>query len=377
MESLLKSHTKKGVPFNDFSRIHNPLVSDLTNKFQDVLKSGSFVLGPDVETFESNLAAAEGCEFAVATNSGTSALELALRAIGVKRGDEVITTSFTFVATVFAILQIGAIPVLADVDLNSGLLSIDSARQLITSKTKALVLVTIHGRVENLTEYKNLCAENDLKFVIDAAQSHLGKIYEDGQVSFCDVAATSFYPGKNLGALGEGGAILTDSDEIMTQVKLMRDWGASEKYQHEIWGGNFRLDSIQAAFLNIKLKYLEDWTRQRLAVAEQYSQQLAPNIQMSKLSNGGSHVYHIFGIKISQRDKFCSFLKSKNIAFSFHYPTPVHKQTHYKDKVIVKSALGNCELLSKTTVSLPIFPGMENWEIEEVIQVVNIAVSLC
>jgi len=363
----------KGVPFNDLSRIHLPLLDEFKSEFVRLVENSHLVLGTEVALFENELAQAEGCKYAVGVNSGTTAIELALRAFDIGPGDEVITTAFTFVATCFAILQTGATPVLIDVDPLTGLMDPNGIERVITPKTKALVFVTLHGRVEGLDQIHKICQLHNLRFIIDAAQSHLGTFNGKSQVDFCDASTLSFYPGKNLGALGEGGAVLTNSLEIRKRISLMRDWGAEEKYNHIEWGGNFRLEPLQASFLRIKLRELKNWTKERQQIAKTYQEKLNPDILMKDIAEGGSHVYHIYSIQTPLREEICVFLSSHLIGYGFHYPKAIHQQAAYANRVLTPVPLTNCECLANTTLSIPIFPGQSPWEINRVIEVVNSA----
>ena len=361
----------EAVPFNDLSRIHLPLLEQFRSGLTRLVESSSLVLGLEVAQFEEELALAEDCKFAIGVNNGTSAIELALRALDIGEGDEVITTAFTFVATCFSILQTGAIPVLVDIDPLTGLLDPTGIERVITPKTKAVVFVTLHGRVENLEQIQAICKAHNLRFVIDAAQSHLGTLNGKSQSKYCDAAILSFYPGKNLGALGEGGAILTNSSEVKDRILLMRDWGAGEKYNHTVWGGNYRLESLQASFLRIKLRELGRWTNERQQIAHTYRQRLNPGLLMMPISEESSHVYHIFSIIVSNRTQFCDHLIQNKIGFGFHYPRAIHEQPAYASRILMPTPLPNAEFLAKTTVSLPIFPGQSDLEIDKVVQFAN------
>ena len=359
------------VPFNDLSRIHLPLLEQFSGGLTRLVESSSLVLGQEVAQFEEELALAEGCDFAIGVNNGTSAIELTLRALDIGDGDEVITTAFTFVATCFSILQTGAIPVLVDIDPLTGLLDPTRIEQALTAKTKAVVFVTLHGRVENLEQIQAICKAHNLSFVIDAAQSHLGTFNGRPQSEFCDAATLSFYPGKNLGALGEGGAILTNSVDVKDRLLLMRDWGAGEKYNHTVWGGNFRLESLQASFLRIKLRELKGWTQERQRIADIYHQRLNHDYLMKPIGQESSHVYHIFSVRVSNRTEFCDHLNQNQIGFGFHYPRAIHEQPAYAARILMPASLTNAEYLAKTTVSLPIFPGQSDLEIDKVVEYAN------
>jgi dTDP-4-amino-4,6-dideoxygalactose transaminase len=321
----------ESVPFNDLARIHRPLLEQFKDGLTHLVENSSLVLGQEVDKFEVELARAEGCKFAVGVNNGTSAIELALRALDVGENDEVITTAFTFVATCFAILQTGATPVLVDIDPLTGLLDPAGIERAITPKTKAVVYVTLHGRVENLEKIEAICKAFKLRFIIDAAQSHLGTFNEKNQSDFCDAATLSFYPGKNLGALGEGGAVLTNSQDVRDRVLQMRDWGAREKYNHTVWGGNFRLESLQASFLRTKLHRLRNWTLERQRIANMYYEELDSESLMKPIGQFSSHVYHIFSIVVNNRDEFCNHLSKNQIGFGFHYPRAIHEQPATRD----------------------------------------------
>jgi dTDP-4-amino-4,6-dideoxygalactose transaminase len=359
------------VPFNDLTRIHEPLLEEFKSELARLVRNSSLVLGEGVSLFEEELAHSEGSDYAIGVNNGTSAIELALRALGIGKGDEVITTAFTFVATCFSILQTGAIPVLVDIDPLTGLLNPMEIERAINPRTKALVLVTLHGRVEGLDQIQGICKAHDIRFVIDGAQSHLGTFNGKPQIEFCDAVTLSFYPGKNLGALGEGGAILTNSPKIHRKLLLMRDWGASEKYNHSEWGGNFRLEALQAAFLRIKLRELRKWTSERQRIASIYRQRINPKLLMNPTDRFGSHVYHIFSVHTQNREEFCEGLTQNKVDFSFHYPKAIHQQAAYLGQVLTPSELPNSEWLAKSTVSIPIFPGQTDLEVNRVVEVVN------
>ena len=358
------------VPFNDLGRIHRPLLPDFLESLTRHVNESSFVLGADVHNFEVSLAKLEGSRFAIGVNNGTNAIELALRALNIKPGDEVLIPAFTFVATAFAVSSLGATPVLVDVDSRTGLVDLSSAEKSISNKTRALLLVTIHGRVDNLVLYREFCNTYALKFIIDGAQSHLGTFDGVAQVNYCDVSTLSFYPGKNLGALGEGGAVLTNNEEIDHKVRLMRDWGAEIKYDHTSWGGNFRLESLQASFLRTKLSLLESWTKERQEIAKLFDASINTEHLMGSISPSGSHVFHIYSLSVSNRELAVKTLSEKKISFGFHYPKAIHENLAFKKLVLSRSDLSNAEVLARQTLSIPIFPKMTEDEMQRVIEAV-------
>jgi dTDP-4-amino-4,6-dideoxygalactose transaminase len=368
----LKSKNDKPVPFNDLTRIHLPLLPEFGESLIRLVSSSSLVLGEELKSFELELAKEEDSKFAIGVNNGTNAIELALRALGIGAGDEVLVPAFTFVATAFAVTQIGAIPVLVDVNENTGLLDINSARGAISNKTKALILVTIHGRTDSLIEYREFCEELKISFIIDGAQSHLSTFEGNKLINYCDISTLSFYPGKNLGALGEGGAILTNSEEIDSKLRLMRDWGAERKYDHSTWGGNFRLEPLQASFLRTKLRILQEWTDDRIRIANVYRGEMNSEILMDQVSKNGSHVYHIFALKVENRENVEQIFNDFKISYGFHYPRAIHQNKAYKDLTKTPVSLDNSEKLASQTISLPIFPNQTESEIERVINAVKL-----
>ena len=368
----LKSKNDKPVPFNDLTRIHLPLLPEFGESLIRLVSSSSLVLGEELKSFELELANAEDSKFAIGVNNGTNAIELALRALGIGAGDEVLVPAFTFVATAFAVTQIGAIPVLVDVNENTGLLDVNSARSAISNKTKALVLVTIHGRTDCLIEYREFCEEFKISFIIDGAQSHLSTFDGSKLINYCDISTLSCYPGKNLGALGEGGAILTNSEEIDSKLRLMRDWGAERKYDHSTWGGNFRLEPLQASFLRTKLRKLQEWTDDRIRIANIYRNEISRELLMDQVSKKGSHVYHIFALKVENRESVEQIFNDSKISYGFHYPRAIHQNKAYKDLIKMPVSLDNSEKLASETISLPIFPSQTESEIERVINAVKL-----
>jgi dTDP-4-amino-4,6-dideoxygalactose transaminase len=365
------SKNRISVPFNDLVRIHKPLIPEFNDCLTKIIQSSGFVNGQIVSEFENNLAQAEGLNYAASTSTGTSAIELTLKALGIGPGDEVLTTSFTFVATVHSILQVGAMPVLVDVNENDCLIDPELTIKGISKKTKAIIVVSLHGRLDHVDLYETIAKRHGLYLILDASQSHLARWDNNNQGKYFDAITLSFYPGKNLGSLGEGGAVLSNNFEIIEKIKIMKDWGSKQKYVHDYWGGNYRMHSIQAGFLNIKLPYLLGWTIERKNLARKYIDNLTPHILNLPISKQGDNVYHIFDVLIVDREKMITYLTEQNISTGIHYPRVVQDNKAYSNKVKQLSACDNALKLAKTTLSLPLFPGLTDEEQESVIYAVN------
>jgi dTDP-4-amino-4,6-dideoxygalactose transaminase len=357
------------VPFNDLSRIHQPLELDFVRKVQGIVADSSFVLGHEVKDFEESCALSEGSRYCVGVDNGTNAIELMLRAAGIQKNDEVITSAMTFIATVFAIERIGAKAILVDTLPDSPLMDFTKIEEHITKKSKAILLVTLHGRVEHLKSYSEVAQRNGLALLIDGAQSHLSRYEDEPLTKFATAVSTSFYPGKNLGSLGEGGAILTDQPEIEEKVKLFRDWGAKKKYHHDYWGGNFRLHAIQAAFLSLKLPLLGSWTEERKSIAEKYRAEIAPELIRPQVEINGDHVYHVFDLNVENREKAIETFDKNKVSWGIHYPKIVSDNLAYSH--LATKDFVNARKFAASTFSIPLFPSMTEAETTRVIEVSN------
>jgi dTDP-4-amino-4,6-dideoxygalactose transaminase len=358
------------VPFNDLSRIHSGLLEDFLSETKQIISTSNFVLGQKVANFETNYSSLEQAKFCVGIDNGTNAIELMLRAAGVQAQDEVITSAMTFIATIFAIERIGAVPVLVDTLPNSPLMDFSKIQEVITERTKALLLITLHGRVEHIKRYHEIASSNGIVLLIDGAQSHLSTYDDLPLTKFATAVSTSFYPGKNLGSLGEGGAVLTDDSQIAERVKLFRDWGAKQKYHHDNWGGNFRLHALQAAFLNIKLPCLSSWTEERRKIASLYTREIQSSLLRPVIEPGGDHVYHIFDLNVSDRKMAISILDQNQISWGIHYPMIVSENNAYKH--LGKNEFRNARAFADSTLSIPLFPGMSEVEMNRVIAASNL-----
>jgi dTDP-4-amino-4,6-dideoxygalactose transaminase len=359
------------IPFNDLSRIHAPLLSEFQSKFSEIVMTSSFVLGDEVSKFENELAQIEGATYAIGVNNGTNALELTLRALDIGPGDEVITSALTFVATAHAIEETSAKCVLVDILSNLPLLDPEKIEERITEQTKAIVVVSLHGIVDKIDKYREIANRFGLYLILDGAQSHLGRFNDNPLTNYFDAVTLSFYPGKNLGAFGEAGAVLTNSLKIESKLKISRDWGAKRKYEHEHWGGNFRIEPIQAAMLSIKIKHLNFWTLERKKIAKNYAESLPFEVLTESVSPLGDHVFHMFTIQSKYRSVVQERFNSLEIGWGIHYPRAVHQNAYYERLCSKPGEYRNAELFASNTLSLPVFPGLLESEQIVVIDVLN------
>jgi|688.fasta_scaffold53376_2 dTDP-4-amino-4,6-dideoxygalactose transaminase len=347
---------------NQNSIVRDMLIAD----FIKVLDSGRFVSGLGVEKFESDFADYVGSSYCTGVSTGSSALSLALQSVGVGRGDEVIVPSLTFIATIEAVLEVNAVPVLIDIDPLTWNIDHNLIEESLTSKTKVILPVHLHGRLADMGNILEIAKKNNLIVVEDAAQAHGAQRGKFKAGSSSSAAAFSFYPGKNLGALGEAGALTTNSMEINDWTKRARNYGSEKKYHHIHRGNNYRMDELQSYFLSVKLKYLNEWTDKRILAAQQYNVILDSLGVKRTASDTGRHVYHIYSVLIENRDKVMASLNSKNIGASSHYPIPCHLQKGYRDHVKIGSKLNNSEYVASRLLSLPLDESITKSQIQYV-----------
>jgi len=354
--------------FNDFSKEPPFLKKELSKTVQKVLDSGWFILGKELENFEVNFAKFIGTRYCVGVASGTEAIALALMALNIGSGDEVITTNITAFPTITGILQSGAKPVVVDVLSSNGLIDYQKIQNKITPNTKAIVPVHLYGQSCNLDEIKLIASQNKLVVVEDCAQS-TGATYnglKSGSIGDC--GAFSFYPTKNLGAYGDGGAITTNSKEVYTKLISLRNYGQTKRYHHETYGINSRLDEIQAAILNVKLKFLDQMNQERHEIASVYRNQLQ-TVECLNEESYGKHANHLFVIKSKNRDKLLEHLHKNEIQSLIHYPIPVNCQKAFlgqKDEIFENSVM-----FADAILSLPIYPGLSEKNLNTIIKTVN------
>jgi dTDP-4-amino-4,6-dideoxygalactose transaminase len=356
------------IPFLDLKAQYQQIKPEIDAAVARTIESAQFVLGPEVAAFEERFAAYSNVKHCLAVNSGTSALHLALLAAGVSAGDEVITVSMTFVATTAAILYCGAKAVFVDVDPDTWTMDPKLIEAAITPRTKAIVPVHLHGLMADMDPIMEIARRHGLVVIEDAAQAH-GAEYKGRRAgSIGDLGCFSFYPGKNLGAYGEGGAVVCNDPEHARQVALLRDWGQESKYNHVLPGYNYRMDGIQGAVLNVKMNYIEAWTEARRGVASQYDRLLAGHPYKRPARPGNCrHVYHVYAVEIEYRDEVQKRLQRDGIATGIHYPVPVHLQKAYASLGYKQGNFPITEALANRFLSLPIYAELRSGQVSEVV----------
>lgn len=360
------------VPFNDLSRIHKIIEKPVLKKFKKVIEKNSFILNEDIESFENNFAKFTNQKYSISCNSGTDALELILRGLDIGQDDEVIVPVNSFVSTSFAVDNVGAKPIFVDND-EYYLIDLEDVNRKLTKKTKAVIGVNLYGQMCDVKKLKKICDDKKIYFIEDAAQSHGASQGKNFVGDESIAAGYSFYPGKNLGGWGDGGAITTNSNQLYKKLIKIRNVGSKVKYIHDTKGINSRLQPLQAIVLNEKLKFIDLWTEDRRLVAESYISSMISNkkIDLPKVQGLNNHVWHLFVIRVKNRKKFIDHCKNFGIETGIHYPTPIIKQKAYKDHWQYKKSFENSFSQHKQLVSLPIFPMMSQKEINYVIEVVN------
>jgi dTDP-4-amino-4,6-dideoxygalactose transaminase len=360
------------VPFFDLKRQAKAIKNEILKEIENVIDECAFSLGFAVENFEKNFANYLNIKHVVALNNGTSALHLALRSLNIGENDEVIIPSWTFIATAWAVSYVGAKIVFADVDEETWQIDPEDVKRKITKRTKAIIGVHIYGQPFNINEILKIANEYNLYLIEDTAQAHGAEYYNKKVGTFGIVNAFSFYPSKNLGSYGEAGAVATNNEEIADKIKILRNQGQKVRYEHVEIGYNMRMEGFQGAVLNVKLKYLDKWNERRREIAKRYLNEINnPKIKFQKVVEGGKGVYHLFVIKVKDREKFINHLEKFGVGYSFHYPKPVHLQKAYEFLNYKEGSLPITEELSRTTISIPLFPEMTDEEVDYVINVIN------
>ena len=358
------------IQFLDLRSQYDQIAPELETAVLATLRGGSYVLGEPVERFEEAFARYCGTRHAIAVSTGTAALHLALVAAGIGPGDEVITVPATFVATVAAITYAGATPVLVDIDPVTWCMDPALVQAAITPRTRAIMPVHLHGRLADMAAITAIARAHGLIVIEDAAQAH-GARRGGAAGSFGDMGCFSFYPGKNLGACGEGGAVVTDDDALAARLRCLRDWGQQGKYNHVLKGFNYRMDAVQGAVLGVKLPHLDAWNAARRDVANAYDAGLDPSIARAAGPFGPDHVCHVYAIATPMRDATMAQLKQAGVPTNIHYPVPVPLQPCHADLGYRRGDFPVAEAFCDSTLSLPIHPHMDADQVTTVIAAVN------
>jgi dTDP-4-amino-4,6-dideoxygalactose transaminase len=355
------------IPLIDLAAEYRLLKPEIDAAIEAVLRSGQYVLGPAVESFERDLAKYCGAGHAVATSSGTSALHVALLAAGIRPGDEVVTVPFTFIATVASIEYTGAKPVF--VDIEPGYYTMDPAalERAITPRTRAVVPVHLFGQPADMDSIVQVARRHGLVVIEDASQAHGAEYGGRRSGAIGDIGCFSFYPTKNLGAFGEGGAAVTSNAAYADTMRLLRSWGERRRYEHSLKGFNYRMDGIQGAILGVKLKHLEQRIEARRSHASLYARLLAETrIDTPRERRGARHVYHAYSVRVAQRDVWRAHLHDNGIQTAIHYPIPAHLQPGYRDLGYTAGDFPVAETVAREILSLPLFPTMTVAQVERV-----------
>lgn len=359
------------IKYSVFTPMHKKIEAELLQAYKDVFDAQWFIHGNKLKQFEKEFAEFCGSGYCVGVGNGLDALRLALEAYGIGAGDEVLVPSNTFIATALAVSYTGATPVFVEPKLNTLLIDPDKIEEKITEKTKAVMVVHLYGRLADMDSIMKIAKKHNLIVIEDTAQAH-GAVDKNGKMagSFGDVGAFSFYPGKNLGALGDGGAIITNDEKIATKIFALGNYGSIKKYQHDYLGINSRLDEMQAAFLSVKLKHLPEWTAERQRIAKIYYEKIK-NENLFLPDFVEENVYHIFPVLCERRDELQAFLEEKGIQTLIHYPTAMHLQKAYEGLGFHKGDFPIAEQICAQELSIPLYPGLTDDEISYIIDALN------
>ena len=358
------------IPFSTFDNMHKNIKAEIMAKFEEVYDKGMFIQGEENSLFETEFAEYCGTKYCVGCGTGLDAITLMLRAAEIGVGDEVIVPSNTFIATVLAVSYVGATPILVEPNKKTYNLDGTTIEAAITDKTKAIIAVHLYGQLAEMDEIMEIADKHKLMVFEDCAQAH-GAMYKGKKAgTFGIAAAFSFYPGKNLGALGDAGAVVSDNNDLIKKVRALGNYGSDYKYHHIYKGTNSRLDELQASFLRIKLRHLDEYNEYRQMVANRYLTEISnKKIKMPYVHENGTHIWHIFSVMAENRDDFVQYLDGKGVHTVEHYPISIHNQIAYKDEIVGEYPVA--EYISAHEVSLPMYYGMTSEEVQYVIDCIN------
>ena len=362
------------IPLVNLPALHDEIRPEIDTSIARVVDSGIFLNGPETKGIEDEFGAWLGGSHVAAVSSGAAALQLLLQALGIGHGDEVIAPSLTFVATVAAIVYTGATPILVDVDSVSRCIDPAEVEASITPQTRAILAVHLHGYPADMDALRRIAKTHDVLLVEDAAQAHGASIGDTKCGLLGDAAAFSFYPGKNLGSIGEGGAVVSRDAELIAHIRALRDWGSTERYVHSEFSYAFRMHEIQAAVLRAKLPHLDSWNERRERRASEYQHLLSgqPGIILPSSPPHGVHCHHVYGVEVDLRNELAEYLAAREITTSIHYPIPVHRQLAYQNIVKTpRSPLSVTDALSNSLLSLPLCPATSENDVNAVCSAVG------
>jgi dTDP-3-amino-3,4,6-trideoxy-alpha-D-glucose transaminase len=367
--------TGRRVPFVDLRPTSAGIADDVEAAIRRVLASGWFILGEEVGRFERHFAEYCGAAFAVGVGNGTDAIALGLKACGVEPGDEVITVAHTALPTLCAISQIGAIPVLVDIEPDTATMDPRAIEAAITGRTRAIVPVHLYGQAADMTAILTIAQAHGLAVVEDCAQAHGAQANGRSVGALGNAGAFSFYPTKNLGAIGDGGMVTTNDPAVAERLRLLRNYGQTDRYRHKIVGVNSRLDELQAAILDAKLRYLDEWTERRRALAARYAQGLAGLLQLPVERPWARHVFHLYAVQTPRRDELQRALAAAGVDSIVHYPIPAHLQEAYLHLGVPKGTLPHTERVAADVLSLPLYPELRFEDVDYVCEIVHAALG--
>ena len=361
------------IPFADLRPMHGEIRQELDAAYQKVMDNSWFIQGKELDAFEKEFAAYVGVKHCIGVATGLDALYLVLKAYGIGAGDEVIVPSNTFIATALAVSYAGATPVFVEPEIETFNIDVSKIESAITTKTKAIMAVQLQGRCCDMDEINRIAKKHNLRVIEDAAQAHGARYKGKMAGSLGDAAGFSFYPGKNLGAMGDGGCVTTNDDELADKVRALGNYGADYKYHHIYKGTNSRLDEIQAAFLRVKLPHLNRWNESRRKTADHYLTEIKNPLIKLPLSSSEEyeHVYHVFVICCKMRDELENYLRKNGINTVKHYPIPIHRQTAYSDLGYHEGSFPCAEKISSTVLSIPMYYGISNEQVKYVVDAIN------